>query len=150
LLAAEQHKLSQIAEIMQQKPDLNLRLNPLISEAFDREGLQLQLLLEKAPFAMLDLNQEAHKQWLEAQLTPEELHTHQRDDGTINHDSIWQSLLQRQQPDPQAFEQLVQSRLLTIKETLITEFGIPAERIYLELNELTDLPQSLVRLGVSQ
>jgi len=150
LLTTEQHKLSQIADIMRQKPDLNLRLNPLLNESYDLTGLQHKLLLDKAPFDELDVDQAAVREWLEVQLTPEELLTHQQPDGTINHLGIWQGLLQRQQPDQQAFEALTQARLLKIKETLVNNHDIPPERIFIEQSAPTTLPQSLVRLGVSQ
>ncbi|MFC3193962.1 DUF748 domain-containing protein [Marinicella sediminis] len=150
LLPAELHKLTQIAAIMHQKPDLNLQLNPMTNLAYDELGLQQVLLLEKAPFSTLDLTDELTKQWLEAQLVPEELQTHLEANGTIDHQSIWKALLQRQGILPEQHTSLNGQRVLAIKNQLVHQHNIAAERIFTEQLVPSELSISLVKLGVSQ
>ncbi|VAW44008.1 hypothetical protein MNBD_GAMMA02-1277, partial [hydrothermal vent metagenome] len=96
LLPPEQNKLNQIAEIMAQKAELNLQLNPQLDPTFDQAGLQISMLMDKAPFTTFDTTDNNVTEWLSAQLTPEELTTYQLDDGSIDHQKIWQALINRQ------------------------------------------------------
>lgn len=150
LSESEQNKLNQIAEIMAQKSSLSLQLNPHIDTDFDQKGLQLKLLLSKAPFEQFDVNNENVVDWLKVQLTPEELATHQAEDGTINHNSIWEALLNRQVVTENEHKELTAQRNLTIKNYLLETAGISAEKVFIEQAIKQPNNQSLVKIGVSQ
>jgi hypothetical protein len=149
LLPTEINKLNQIAEIMQKKTDLNLQLNPHIDPAYDSSGLQEQLALQKAPFDTLDLTNPEVTSWMEVQLTPEELDTYRTEEAGIEYEKIWQAIVARQQVSEQQLQALTTERNLMIKNYLIENAGIAAERIFIEQSQTIETQQSLVKIGVS-
>lgn len=149
LLPTELNKLDQIAEIMQKKTDLNLQLNPRIDANYDASGLQAQLSLQKAPFDSLDLANPEVTSWLEVQLTPEELDTYRTEEAGIDYEKIWQAIVARQQVSEQDLQALTEQRNLSIKNYLIENAGISAERIFIEQSQSIENQQSLVKIGVS-
>ncbi len=148
LLPSEQNKLNQIAEIMAKKADLNLQLNPHIDANYDQAGLKLNALLQKAPFEQFDPTNPNVTAWLAVQLTPEELDSYRTEQG-IDHQKIWQALLNRQQITDQQIKTLTEQRNLAIKNYLIETAGIPAARIFIEQAQSQDNNQSMIKIGVS-
>ncbi len=149
LLASEQNKLNQIAEILQKKPKLNLQLNPHIGAGFDRLALQSEQLLKQAPFSQLDFTDTATTQWISAQVTAEQLNQHASDSGT-DFNLLWQTLAAEQTISQEVIDALVNQRNLNIKNYLIETAGIAAEKIFVEQTQTTDENQALIKIGVSR
>ncbi len=149
LLPSELAKLDQIAAIMAHKPELNLQLNPQISQPADIPGLQNKQLTDKAPFAAFDPAEPTVTQWLEVQLTPEELATYGTENGYA-YDKIWQALLQQQRITEADHQALTEQRNLSIKNYLIESAGITAEKVFIEQAQAADNNQSMVKIGVSR
>lgn len=150
LIESEKNKLNQIAEIMAKKSNLNLQLNPQVDAEFDQKGLQLSALLTKAPFEQFDTSDSDVTEWLQAQLTPEELATYTSEDGQTDFNSIWKSLLQRQVITDEMMNDLTTKRNNVIKNYLLESAGITAEKVFVEkaVNQSTNL--SMIKIGVSQ
>ncbi len=149
ILESEQTKLNQIAEIIAQKPDLNLQLNPQIDPAFDTAGLKETSLLEKAPFATFDTDNADVTTWLEVQITPEELATYHNAQDEVDYPLIWKALIDRQQISEEQINALVQQRNLNIKNYLIENANISAEKVFVEQSQIQNNNQSLIKIGVS-
>ncbi len=149
LLPSEQNKLDQIAAIMAQKSELNLQLNPHISQAADTAGLQTIKLLNKAPFSVYDLADPTVTQWLEVQLTPEELATYGTDNG-YDYEKIWQALLKQQSVTAVDHNSLTEQRNLAIKNYLIDSADIAAEKVFVEQAQASENSQSMIKIGVSR
>ncbi|WP_223789253.1 DUF748 domain-containing protein [Marinicella meishanensis] len=149
LLPSEQNKLNQIATIMGQKPGLNLQLNPQIGADFDRAALQTQQLLQQAPFEALDWTHPDTLSWLEAQIPVAQQVDFTGESG-LDHRAIWQHLVAQQNLTEAALENLIQQRNLSIKNHLIEQAGIAAERIFIEQTQFTDSQQAMIKIGVSQ
>ncbi len=150
LLPSEQNKLKQIAEIMAKKAELNLQLNPQIDPAFDLAGLKLGMLFEQAPFSAFNPADTNVTEWLSVQLTPEELATYRLEDGSLEYAKIWQALIDRQVITTEAIQALTQERNLKIKNYLIEQAQIAAEKIYIEQAQSTDNNSSMIKIGVSR
>ena len=150
LLASEENKLKQIAEIMTKKSDLNLQLNPQINNAFDLTGLQLAMLLEQAPFTRFDPADNTVTEWLSAQLSPEEMVSHQLEDGRIDQAKIWQAMIDKQVVEPASFKALTEQRTLNIKNFLLESAGIAAEKIFIEQAQTTENNLAMIKIGVSR
>jgi len=150
LVATEQNKLNQIAEIMAKKTELNLQLNPKIDHGFDRSALKEQQLLSLTPFSHFDAADEPTQQWLISQLTPEELTIYTAEDGKIAHLQIWHKLVEQQKVNDEAFNTLTEQRNLNIKNYLIESSGIAADKIFIEQAQFTENNQAMIKIGVSR
>jgi hypothetical protein len=149
ILASEQNKLNQIAEIMSKKAELNLQLNPHIDANFEQAGLKLNALLQKAPFEQFDVSNPDVTGWLEVQLTPEELDTYRTEQG-FDYQKIWKALQNREQITEQQVQSLTEQRNLAIKNYLIETAGISAEKIFIVQAQTEANNQSLIKIGVSR
>ena len=150
LLPSEQNKLDQIAQILSQKPELNLKLNSQNAEAIEKTALKEKKLLEKAPFSTFSADQQQITDWLESQLTVEQVNTYSTIETGLDYQKIWSFLIRQQTLGVGELQALTELRTNKIKNYLVINHKIPAEKIYVEQAQKSIGQQSYVQIGVSR
>lgn len=123
IIEGEQLKLQQIAEIMQKKPSLNLKLSTQQNRQQDTEFLQQKMLLAQAQVEQFDAENEALLKWLKKNAEP-------IDPDSFDPKKIWLQLQQQQPISEQQLKQLSAQRFDAVKKYLIEQQKLSADKIF--------------------